>query len=271
MNMIVCFKEILDPQIPAKFFKVDAETQRAIKPSDIKLVISDYDESAMEAALKIKDAVASKITVISLGSESATNVIRHCIAMGADEGIWLSDPLFIDNDSYATAFVLAEAIKKIGDYDLILCGRQEGDWDANSGKTPEELLHRLEALPTIAERELAQTCKDVSNAGILGTISIMIENSGEGAIIELDSIPKPAEIELSDWLVCFQSFGFVLSVSPKHSETVIDLFQEREITAAIIGKVVDEPIVTLKNGPESKALFDFKKDKITGIVYNRRK
>jgi selenophosphate synthetase-related protein len=144
-------------------------------------------------------------------------------------------------------------------------------WDANSGKTPEELLHRLEALPTIAERELAQTCKDVSNAGILGTVSIMIENSGKGAIIELSSIPKPAEIELSDWLVCFQSFGFVLSVSPKHSEAVVDLFQEREITAAIIGKVIDEPIVTLKSGPESKPLFNFRKDKITGIVYERNR
>jgi selenophosphate synthetase-related protein len=144
-------------------------------------------------------------------------------------------------------------------------------WDANSGKTPEELLHRLEVLPIIAEREVAKAAKDVSNAGILGTISIMIENSGKGAIIELDSIPKPAEIELSDWLICFQSFGFVLSVSPEKSEAVIALFREREITAAIIGKVIDEPMVTLKNGPESKALFDFKKDKITGIVYNRRK
>jgi electron transfer flavoprotein beta subunit len=141
MNMIVCVKEILDPEIPAKLFKVDAETQRAIKPSEIKLVISDYDESAMEAALKIKDVLASKITVISLGSESAKIVIRHCIAMGGDEGILLSDPLFIDNDSYATAFVLAEAIKKMGDYDLILCGRQEGDWDAGQvGSGIAELL-----------------------------------------------------------------------------------------------------------------------------------
>jgi len=144
-------------------------------------------------------------------------------------------------------------------------------WDANSGKTPEELIYRLEALPLIAEKELAQAAKDVSNAGILGTLSIMIENSGKGAIIELDSIPKPVEIGLSDWLVCFQSFGFVLSVSPKNSEKVITLFREREITTAIIGKVIDEPIVTLKNGPESKVLFDFRKDKITGIVYNRRK
>jgi len=141
MNMIVCVKEILDPEIPAKSFKVDPEAKKAIKPPDIQLVISDYDESAMEAALKIKDSVESKITVMSLGGESAANVIRRCIAMGADEGVLLSDPLFIDYDSYATASVLAEAIKKIGDYDLILCGRQEGDWDAGQvGSGVAELL-----------------------------------------------------------------------------------------------------------------------------------
>ena len=115
-----------------------------------------------------------------------------------------------------------------------------------------------------------QTCAlpILSNAGILGTVSIMMENSGKGAVIELALIAKPVEIELSDWLVCFQSFGFVLSVDPKHSEEVIRLFGEREIAAAIIGKVIDQPTVTLRNGPDSKVLFDFKKDKITGIVYH---
>ena len=86
-------------------------------------------------------------------------------------------------------------------------------------------------------------------------------------MIDLPSILKPPGIELSDWLVCFQSFGFVLSVSPEKSEKVISLFREREISAAIIGKVITEPMITLKNGLESKLLFDFKKDKITGIVY----
>jgi len=159
--------------------------------------------------------------------------------------------------------------------DLILALDLKGDkgcrsvvsWDANSGKTTEELLYRLEALPMIAEKELAQAAKDVSNAGILGTVSIMMENSGKGAIIELDSIPKPAEIEWSDWLVCFQSFGFVLSVQPEKTKKVISLFKEREITAVIIGKVTDEPIIKLKSGSESKILFDFRKDKITGITY----
>jgi selenophosphate synthetase-related protein len=169
--------------------------------------------------------------------------------------------------------LLRSHLAKAGD-DLILAVDLKGDkgcrsvvsWDANSGKTSEELIYRLEALPLIAEKELAQAAKDVSNAGILGTISIMMENSGKGAIIELDSIPKPVEIELSDWLVCFQSFGFVLSIQPEKSNAVISLFKEREITAAIIGKVIDEPMITLRNGTESKSLFDFRKDKITGIV-----
>jgi len=171
--------------------------------------------------------------------------------------------------------LLRSHLAKAGE-DIILAVDLKGDkgchsvvsWDANSGKTTEELLHRLEALPIIAEKGLAHTCKDVSNAGILGTVSIMMENSNKGAAINVTSIPKPPDIELSDWLVCFQSFGFVLSVSPKNSEAVISLFREREITAAIIGKVMDEPIVTLRSRPDSKVLFDFRKDRITGIVYH---
>jgi len=170
--------------------------------------------------------------------------------------------------------LLRSHLAKAGD-EIILAMDLKGDkgcqsvvsWDANSGKTQEELIYRLEALPIIAEKELAQTCKDVSNAGILGTVSIMLENSGKGAIIEVPSIPRPTEIEWSDWLVCFQSFGFVLSVQPERSNRVISLFKEREITAVVIGKVIDEPTITLRNGPESKGLFDFTKDKITGIVF----
>ncbi len=159
--------------------------------------------------------------------------------------------------------------------DIVLAVDLKGDkgcrsvvsWDANSGKTPEELLHRLETLPLIAEKELAQAAKDVSNAGILGTISILMENSTKGAVIDLMSIPKPPEIDLSDWLLCFQSFGFALSVPSRNSNKVLSLFHQREITASVIGKVIDDPIVSLKSGPESTVLFDFRKDKITGIGY----
>lgn len=141
-------------------------------------------------------------------------------------------------------------------------------WDANSGKTSEELLYRLEALPLIAEQGLSCAAKDISNAGILGTISIMLENSGKGGCIDLEAIPRPSEIDLIDWLYCFQSFGFILSVKPDKSKEVQEIFSKRMISSGIVGKVLEEPIVTLKQKEEFAVLFDFRKDEITGIRYN---
>ncbi|MGC9030758.1 MAG: AIR synthase related protein, partial [Desulfomonilaceae bacterium] len=145
--------------------------------------------------------------------------------------------------------------------------RSVKSWDANSGKTPQELIHRLEALPLIAEQEWANAAKDVSNAGILGTVSIMMENSGKGATIDLAEIPRPSDIELAHWLFAFQSFGFVLSVPPVNSQKVIRLFRERNITASVIGKVLDRKTIVITQDSEAEVLFDFGRDKITGIRY----
>jgi uncharacterized protein len=141
-------------------------------------------------------------------------------------------------------------------------------WDANSGKTSEELLCRLEALPLIAEQGLSCAAKDISNAGILGTISIMLENSGKGGCIDLEAIPRPREIALIDWLHCFQSYGFILSVKPENTREVQAIFSSRTISSKIIGKVLDGPIVSLKQKQASVVLFDFRRDEITGIRYN---
>lgn len=140
-------------------------------------------------------------------------------------------------------------------------------WDANSGKTPEELRHRLEALPLIAEKGLSQAAKDVSNGGILGTLAIMMENSGKGAEVDLDAIPRPGSIALPDWLLCFQSFGFILSVPSPNLAGTLALFSERGIDAAAVGRVTDAPLVSLYLDGESGALFDFRRDAITGIRY----
>jgi len=146
LNIIVCVRQILDPETPAKAFRINPVTMRAMPPQGSEAVTSDYDENAVEAALQIKDALGANVTILSLGPESARTTVRRCIAMGADAGVLLSDPAFDDADSFATAFSLAEAIKKIGGYDLILCGRQEGDWDAGQvGSGIAEFLH----LPSI--------------------------------------------------------------------------------------------------------------------------
>jgi len=89
-----------------------------------------YDERAVEAACRLKDKNKGKITVISMGSDKAADVIKHAISMGADDGFVLSDPAFENLDSFGTAYVLSKAIQKIGAYDLVLCGRQAADWGA---------------------------------------------------------------------------------------------------------------------------------------------
>ncbi len=138
-------------------------------------------------------------------------------------------------------------------------------WDANSGKTSEALRHRLEALPLIADSKLATTAKDVSNAGILGTVAIMMENSGKGAVIDLDAIPKPDALSLEQWVLCFQSFGFILSVKDTNVTRVIEIFSERSITAGVIGQVHEAPVVELSQDGVHATLFDFNQDTITGI------
>jgi len=146
MNMIVCIKQILDPEMPPASFKIDAATNQVVPPPGVSSVISDFDEIAVEAALRIKEAHGGKITALSLGINLQRDVVKKPLSMGADELILLEDEAFVDGDSWSIAYALAMAINKIGDYDLILCGRQAGDWDAGqAGSGIAEIL----GLPSI--------------------------------------------------------------------------------------------------------------------------
>ncbi len=127
VSMIVCCKQVPDPEAPPSAFKV--VNNKMTLPPDIKPVIGQYEEFALEAALKIKDAAGGKITVIALGNNFVRDVIKKALAVGADELVLLEDGAFEDGDSWATANALAMAIRKIGTYDIIFCGRQSSDWD----------------------------------------------------------------------------------------------------------------------------------------------
>lgn len=133
LNMIVCVKQVPDPEAPASAFKVDEAAKRVIPAGGVAQVVSQFDGIAVEAALRIKDALGDgKITIISMGPASARDAIKHGLAMGADEGVLLCDDAFENGDSYTTALALAKAIEKIGEYDLVLFGRQATDWDAGT-------------------------------------------------------------------------------------------------------------------------------------------
>lgn len=140
-NMIVCVKQIADPEAPAGSLKVDEAAKKVVPAAGVAQVVSPFDEQAVEAALRIKDALGGKITVLSLGKDFVMDVIRKPLAMGADELILLQDPAFDGSDSCSTAYALAMAIKKVGEYDIVFCGRQAADWDAGQvGSGIAELL-----------------------------------------------------------------------------------------------------------------------------------
>lgn len=129
MNTIVCVKQVLDPEIPPAKFRLDPEAKRVIPPEGIPPVINPYDAQAVELALRLKEKHGSKITVLTVGSEAAGSVVKHALSMGADDGVILADEAFEGSDSFSIAYILTKAIQKIGDYNLILCGRQAADWD----------------------------------------------------------------------------------------------------------------------------------------------
>jgi electron transfer flavoprotein beta subunit len=130
MNIVCCVKQVPDPETPSSAFRVDEAAKRVVPAPGIAPVISQFDQIAVEAALRAKDAAGDgKITILSLGPDSSRDVIKVGLAMGADEGVHLNDPALFGGDSYSTAVALVAAIKKIGGVDLVLCGRQATDWD----------------------------------------------------------------------------------------------------------------------------------------------
>lgn len=130
INIVVCMKIVIDPEMPFSIFKIDRENQKPVPPSGMPPVFSPFDENALEAALKIKDCRDCRIRVLSMGRTLPKAILQKTLALGADEVIALEDPEFEDPDPFTTAYTLARAIEKSGEYDLVFTGRQGADWDA---------------------------------------------------------------------------------------------------------------------------------------------
>lgn len=132
-------------------------------------------------------------------------------------------------------------------------------WNASSGAPAGRLREDLEVLPRLAEDGLCAAAKDISMAGALGTLLMMLECSRVGATIAVDSIPHPPcadDAALLRWLTAFPSYGFVLSVDPRNVAAVVERFARRELGVATIGEVTAAPQVVLRHGDTAR-LWDF--------------
>jgi electron transfer flavoprotein beta subunit len=141
VNVIACLKQIPD----LKYIRI--KDRKAILEG-AALIFGDMDRNALEEAVRIKEKVeGTKVIALSLGGAKLKETIKAALAIGADEAVLLTDPLFADSDSASTARALAKAIEKIKTYDLILCG--EGSTDNYSGQVGARLSEILD-LPQIS-------------------------------------------------------------------------------------------------------------------------
>lgn len=125
MEILVCVKQVPNPEE----IKVDSE-KNIVDISGAPKILNPFDANAVEAAVQLKEAHGGNVTVVTMGSEQSKAVLKEAISVGADKAVLLKDDLFNNSDTFATSYILASAIKKLGDFDIIICGKQAIDGDS---------------------------------------------------------------------------------------------------------------------------------------------
>ncbi len=140
MKIVVCLKQILDPEIPARDFRVDA-AKRVAEQGGANLVTNIFCENALETALQIRDAHTGEITALAVGPGGAEDVLRKALALRADKAVLAVNDADSNPDPLFVAQTLAAAIRKLGEFDVVMVGREAGDWGAGQtgGLLAEEL------------------------------------------------------------------------------------------------------------------------------------
>jgi len=124
MNIVVCIKQVPE----TTDIKINKATNTLIREG-APCIINPFDTYALEEGLRIKEKLGGKVTAISMGPPQAEKALREAIALGIDEGILISDKVVAGSDTLATSYTLAQALKKYGDFDLVICGKQAMDGD----------------------------------------------------------------------------------------------------------------------------------------------
>jgi len=202
-RIIVCIKQAVD----VTQIRADPATRRLITV-DAPRKISDIDKNALEEAVRMKEKLGGEVTVVTMGEDGAKTALREALAIGADKAYHLNDSLFQNTDTRVTSLILGEAIKKLGQFDLVICG--ETTIDSFAGITSQRTAERLE-VPLImyarslkldggivtAERALEDRNETVrARTPVLVTV---IKGINEPRIPSLMAIMKASKKEIIIW------------------------------------------------------------------------
>ncbi len=152
MNVVVCIK-----QVPGKIkIEIDPQTNTLIRGGSDP-TINPFDMYALEEGIRLKERYQGKVTVISMGPPQVEGTLREAVALGADEAILLSDPIFEGSDTWATSYVLSKGLMKLGQFDIVLCGRQS--IDGETGQVGPQLAE-LMGLPFVSYVSKVEEVRD---------------------------------------------------------------------------------------------------------------
>jgi electron transfer flavoprotein beta subunit len=175
MKIIVCVKQVPDTETRVRI----GPDGRSIVESDVNWIVSPFDEYAIEEALRLKEAQGGEVVLVSLGPDRVSSALRSGLAMGADSGVHLKDPLFDAADNLGTARALAAAIKGLAPFDLVLTGHQGVGGD--HGQMP-GLLAELLDLPQVT------VAVKLAVAGGAATVEREVEGARETWVTSLPAV-----------------------------------------------------------------------------------
>lgn len=124
MNIVVCIKQVPN----TTDVKIDPVTNTLVREG-VESVINPFDAYAIEEGVRLRERLGGKVTVISMGPPQAETALREAISLGCDEAVLVSDRKFAGSDTWATSYTLACAIRTLGAFDIIICGKQASDGD----------------------------------------------------------------------------------------------------------------------------------------------
>ncbi|MCA1765925.1 MAG: electron transfer flavoprotein subunit beta/FixA family protein [Desulfobulbaceae bacterium] len=152
MKIIVCVKQVPD----AKDVRLDPKTN-TLSREGVESIMNPFDRHALEAAVVLKEQYGGTVTAITMGPPQAEETLRDAVACGADHGVLVSDRAFAGADTWATSYTLAKAVEKLGEFDLIICGKQAIDGD--TAQVGPGLAQRLD-IPYVAYARKITECVD---------------------------------------------------------------------------------------------------------------
>lgn len=141
----------------------------------------------------------------------------------------------------------------------------EINWDTTSDKSPKYVQDQIKVMNSIAKKHLVNSCKDISNPGIVGTLGMLLEASNMGAVIELESIPKPEGMDWISWFKMYPGSAFVLTATDENTDELIKMLNKEHINANCIGKVTDKHTLSMSYKNVTKTVFDFNSEIIMGF------